>query len=171
MSFRHKAQESIDKAGTFNARVQLQHEFVPAFDGTLEYRKAAPTASLISLDRLPQPATEYDYFSGLTSFNPVGLTSPHPVGYSGIHLLWTGQLRAPSLPIPGVSFGGLVPRIESTASGDSCPAPPAQSLVSSCPSPKAPSWVGSCLALTMMPCVSSLAPRLYLAIFEHTSHV
>ena len=44
----------------------------------------------------------------------MGLTSRHPVGYSGIYLLRTGELRASSLPIPGVGLGGLVPRTEST---------------------------------------------------------
>ena len=68
------------------------------------------------LARLPEPATEYDH-SGLTNFNPVGLTSPKPVGDSGIYLLRTAGLRAPSSPIPGVGLGGLVPRTESTALG------------------------------------------------------
>ena len=78
--------------------------------------KATPTASPIFLVRLPEPATEYDH-SGLTSFNPVGLTSPNPVGDSGIYLLRTGELRAPSSSIPGVGSGGLVPRTETTALG------------------------------------------------------
>ena len=78
--------------------------------------KAAPTASPLFLARLPEPATEYDY-SGLTNFNPVGLTGRNPVGDSGIYLLRTGGLHAPSSPIPGVGLGGLVPRTESTAMG------------------------------------------------------
>ena len=90
--------------------------------------KAAPTATPVFLARLPQPATEYDR-SGLTTFNPVGLKTPNPVGDSGIYLLRTGGLRAPSSPITGVglgglvlhtastALGGLVPRTESTASG------------------------------------------------------
>ena len=41
MSFGHKAQESIDKVGTLNARVQRQHELVTAFDCTLECRKGS----------------------------------------------------------------------------------------------------------------------------------
>ena len=65
--------------------------------------------SPIFLARLPEPATEYDY-KGLISFNPVALTGPHAVGDSGIYLLRTGELRAPSSPIPGVGLGGLVPR-------------------------------------------------------------
>ena len=70
---------------------------------------AAPTASPIFLARSSEPATEHDR-SGLTNFNPWGLTSPDPVGDSGIYLLRTGGLRAPSSPIPGVGLGGLVPR-------------------------------------------------------------
>ena len=81
--------------------------------------KAAPTASPIFLARFPEPVTEYNR-SGLTTFNLVGLTSPNTVGDSGIHLLRTRGLRAPSSPIPGVGLGGLAP------------------------SPKALSWVGSC---------------------------
>ena len=76
--------------------------------------EAAPTAWPICLARLPEPATEYGD-SGLTNFNPVGLTSPNPVGDSGIYLLRTRGLHAPSSPIPGVSLGGFVPRTESTA--------------------------------------------------------
>ena len=45
----------------------------------------------------------------------MGLTSPNPVEDSGIYLLRTGWLRAPSSPIPGVGLGGLVPHTESTA--------------------------------------------------------
>ena len=75
--------------------------------------KAAPTASPIFLARFPEPVTEYDR-SGSTNFNPVGLTSPNPVGDSGIYLLWTCGLRAPSSPIPGVVLGGLAPFAEST---------------------------------------------------------
>ena len=82
--------------------------------------KAAPTASPIFLARLPEPATEYDH-SGLTSLNPVGLTSPNAAGDSGIYLLRTGGLRAPSSPIPGVGLGGLGPRTESTALGGLVP--------------------------------------------------
>ena len=69
-------------------------------------------ASPIFLARLPEPATEYDY-GGLTSFNPVG--------DSGIYLLRTGELRAPSSPIPGVGLGGLVHRTESSALGGLVP--------------------------------------------------
>ena len=76
--------------------------------------KVAPTASPVFLARLPEPATEYDH-SGFTSFNLVGLTSPNPVGDSGIYLLRTGGLRAPSSPIHGVGLGGLVPHTESPA--------------------------------------------------------
>ena len=78
--------------------------------------KAAPMALPIFLARLPEPATECDC-SGLTNFNPVGLTSPNPVGDSGIYFLRTGELRGPSLAIPGAGLGGFVPRIESTALG------------------------------------------------------
>ena len=78
--------------------------------------KAAPTAPPVFLVRLPEPAAEYDY-SGLTNFNPVGLTSPNPVGDSGIYLLWTGELRAPSSPISEVGLGGLVPRSEIALGG------------------------------------------------------
>ena len=78
--------------------------------------KAAPTASPIVLARFPEPAAEYDR-SGLTSFNPVGLTSLNPVGDSGIYLLRTGGLRAPSSPILGVGLNGLMPRTESTVLG------------------------------------------------------
>ena len=91
----HKTRESIGKVGTLNARVQWQLEFVTAFDCTLEYRKGSATASSIFPARFPEPATEYDR-NGLTSFNLVGLTSPKPVGDSGIYLLRTRGLRAPS---------------------------------------------------------------------------
>ena len=63
--------------------------------------KAAPTASLIIVALFPEPATEYDR-SGLTKFNPVGLISLNPVGDRDVYLLWTGGLRAPSSPMPGV---------------------------------------------------------------------
>ena len=43
--------------------------------------------------------------------------SPNPVGDSGIYLLRTSELRAPSSPIPGVGLGGLVPFVESTVLG------------------------------------------------------
>ena len=75
--------------------------------------KAEPTASPVFLARFPEPTTEYDH-SGSTNFNLVGLTSPNQ---SGIYLLRTGGLRAPSSPIPGVGLGGLVPRTESTYLG------------------------------------------------------
>ena len=77
-------------------------------------------ASLIFPARFPEPATKYDR-SGLTNFNPVGLTSPNPVGDSGIYLLRTRGLRAPSSPIPGVSLGGLAPLAESTVLGGLVP--------------------------------------------------
>ena len=44
----------------------------------------------------------------------MGLTSPNPVGDSGIYLLRTRELRAPSSSISGVGLGGLVPRTENT---------------------------------------------------------
>ena len=78
--------------------------------------QAAPTASPIFLARSPEPATDYDY-SGLTTFNPVGLTSLNPVGDSGIYLLRTGELRAPSSSIKGVGLGRLVPLAENTDLG------------------------------------------------------
>ena len=82
--------------------------------------KAAPTATPIFLARLSEPATEYDH-SGLTTFNPVGLTRPNPVENSGIYLLRTGGLRTPSSPIPWVGLGGLVPRTESIDLGGLVP--------------------------------------------------
>ena len=47
----------------------------------------------------------------------MGLTSPNPVGDSGIYLLRTRGLRAPSSPIPGVGLGELAPLAESTVLG------------------------------------------------------
>ena len=82
--------------------------------------KAAPTASPIFLPRFPEPVTDYDR-SALTNFNPVGLPSPNPVGESGIYLLRTRGLRAPSSPIPGVGLGGLAPLAESTVLGGLVP--------------------------------------------------
>ena len=82
--------------------------------------KAAPSASPCFLAHLLEPATEYDR-SGLTNVNPVGLTSPNPVGHTGIYLLRTRGLRAPSLPIPGVGLGGLAPHAESTVLGGLVP--------------------------------------------------
>ena len=82
--------------------------------------KAAPTTPPIFLARFPEPATEYNR-SGLTNFNPVGLTSPNPVGESGIYLLRTRGLRAPSSPISGVVLGGLAPLAESTVLGGLVP--------------------------------------------------
>ena len=82
--------------------------------------KAAQTASSILLARFAEPAAEYDR-SGLTSFNTVGLTSPNPVRDSGVYLLRTRGLRAPSSPIPGVGFGGLVPLAEITVLGGLVP--------------------------------------------------
>ena len=51
----------------------------------------------------------------------MGLTSPKPVGDSGIYLLRTRGLRAPSSPNPGVSLGGLVFLAESTVLGGFVP--------------------------------------------------
>ena len=82
--------------------------------------KAAPTVSPIFPARFPEPATEYDR-SGLTNFNPVGLTNPNHVEDSGIYLLRTRGLRAPSSPIPGVGLGGLAPLAESTVLGGLVP--------------------------------------------------
>ena len=82
--------------------------------------KAAPTAPPTFLVRFPEPVTEYDR-SSLTKFNHVGLTSPNPVGESGIYLLRTRGLRAPSSPIPGAGLDGLAPFAESTVSGGLVP--------------------------------------------------
>ena len=82
--------------------------------------KAEPTASPIFPARFSEPATEYDR-SGLTNFTLVGLTSPNPVGDSGIYLLRTRGLRAPSSPIPGFGLGGLVPLAGSTVLGGLVP--------------------------------------------------
>ena len=90
--------------------------------------KAAPTASSMFLALLPESATEYDR-SDLTRFNPVGVTSPNPVGDSGIYLLRTGGLRAPSSTISGVGLGGVVPRTESTALGGLVPLAESTALV------------------------------------------
>ena len=76
-----------------------------------------PTALTILLARLPEPATEYDYHSRLTSVNPVGLTTPTPVGDDGVYLIRTNELRVSSLPIPEVVLSGLVPRAERTHCG------------------------------------------------------
>ena len=73
--------------------------------------KAAPTASIIFLALFPEPATENNR-SGLTTFNPVRLTSPNLVRDSGIYLLRTRGLRAPSAPIPGVDLEGLAPSMK-----------------------------------------------------------
>ena len=78
--------------------------------------KAAPVALPIFPARFPEPDTEYDR-SGLTTFNLVGLTSPKTVGDSGIYLLRTRGLRAPSSPIPGVGLCGLAPLAASTVLG------------------------------------------------------
>ena len=91
-----------------------------AFDCTLEYRKGSANGVADFSDPLARAAMEYDY-SGLTSFNSVGLTSPNPVGDNGIYLLRTGGLRAPSSSIPGVGLGGLVPCTASTALGGLVP--------------------------------------------------
>ena len=120
--------------------------------------KAAPTASPIFPARFLEPATECNR-SGLTNVNLVGLTGPNRVGGSGIYLLRTRELRAPSSPIPGVGLGGLAA------------SPKALSWVGSCPTPKALSWVGSCPALNMLPFVGSPSPLPLFTIFAHTSHV
>ena len=60
------------------------------------------------LSRLPEPATEHDR-NGSTSLNPVE--------DGGIHLIRVCGLNTPSSPIPGVGFGGLVPRTESAVLG------------------------------------------------------
>ena len=49
------------------------------------------------------------------------LTIPDPVGESGIYLLRTRGLRAPSSPIPAVVLGGLAPLAESTVLGGLVP--------------------------------------------------
>ena len=51
----------------------------------------------------------------------MGWTSPKPVGDRGIYLLRTRGLRARSSPISGVSLGGFVPLVESTALGGLVP--------------------------------------------------
>ena len=60
------------------------------------------------LSRLPEPATEHDR-SGSTSLNPVE--------DGGIYLIRAWGLNTPSSPIPGVGFGGQVPRTERAALG------------------------------------------------------
>ena len=82
--------------------------------------KAVPTASPIFLALFPEPATEYDR-SGLSNINLVGSISPNPVGDSGIYLLRTRRLQAPSSPIAGVSLGRLAPLAESTVLGGLVP--------------------------------------------------
>ena len=82
--------------------------------------KAAQTESPIFPAHFSEPATEYDH-SGLTNVNLVGLTSPNPVGDSGIYLLRTRGLRAPSSPIPDVGLRGLAPLVESTVLGGLVP--------------------------------------------------
>ena len=116
-----KAKDSTGKAGTLNARVQRQLELVAAVDCPIEYRKGSANGiAVFFLARLSVSATEYDR-RGLTSFNPVGLTSLKPIRDSGVYLLRTGGLSVPSLLIPGVNLGGLVPLIESTALGGLVP--------------------------------------------------
>ena len=107
--------------GTLNARAQRQLEFVTAFDCTLEYRKG--NANGIPDFSGPFSRACYGVYnrSGLINFNLVGLTSPNPVGKSGIYLLRTRGLRAPSSPIPGVVLGGLAPLAESTDLGGLVP--------------------------------------------------
>ena len=100
--------------------------------------KAAPAPSPIFPARSPEPATEVDR-SGLTSSNQVGLTSSMPVGDSGIFLMRTGRLCAPSSPIPGVGLSGLVPGTESTVWVGSCPALKSLPCVGLCPAPRAES--------------------------------
>ena len=121
MSFGHTAQKSIDKVRTVNTPTSDSMSWSLRSIAHSSAATAAPTASLTSLDRLPEPATEYNYCSVLTSFNPVGLIRPHPVGYSGIYLVRAGELRAPFSSIPGVGLGGLVPRSKSTALGGFVP--------------------------------------------------
>ena len=87
--------------------------------------KAAPTASPIFLARFTEPATEYNR-SGLTNFNPVGLTSPNLIKDGGFYLLRTRGLRAPSSPIPGVGSGGLAPSLKALSWVGLCPTPKAQ---------------------------------------------
>ena len=132
--------------------------------------KAAPTASPIILARFPEPSKEYNR-SSLTNFNPVGLTSPNPAGDSGVYLLRTGGLRAPSSTIPGVSLGGLAPLAESTVLGWLVrPTPKALLWLDSCPSPKAMfGWAraphGTC-------CLGWAPSHPYrISQFTHTSHV
>ena len=132
--------------------------------------KAAPTVSPIFLARFPEPATEYNR-SGLTNFKPVRFTSPNLIRNSGLYLLRTHGLRAPSSPIPGVGSSGLAPSPKALSWVGSCPTPKAQLWVDSDPSPKALSWVGSCPALNVLPWVGSLSPLPRFTIFVHTSRV
>ena len=86
----------------------------------LRTANAAPTASPVFLARFSENAAEYDR-SALTNVNTVGLTSPNPVGESGIYLLPSRGLRAPSSPIPAVVFGELEPLAENTVLGGLAP--------------------------------------------------
>ena len=132
--------------------------------------KAAPRASPIFPARFPEPVTEYNR-SGLKKFNLVGLTSPNPVGDSGIYLLRTRGLRAPSSPIPGSVRVDSRPSPKALSWMGSYPTPKSLLWVDSNPSPKALSWVGSCPALNMLPWVGSLSPLPRFTIFAHTSHI
>ena len=104
----HEALASIGKVGNHNARVQRGLEFLTTFDHILEYRKGSANGNADFLSRLPEPATEHDR-SGSTSLNPVEDV--------GIYLIRAYGLSTLSSPIPGVGFGGLVPRTESAVLG------------------------------------------------------
>ena len=104
----HKALESIGKLGNHNARAQRRLEFLTAFDYTLEYRKGSANGNADFLPRLPEPAMEHDR-SGSTSLNPIE--------DGGTFLMRAFGLSAPSLPIPGVGLGGLVPGTERAVLG------------------------------------------------------
>ena len=52
----HKALDKIGKVGNHNARVQKCHEFLTAFDYTLNYRKGNANGNADFLSRLPEPA-------------------------------------------------------------------------------------------------------------------
>ena len=65
----------------------------------------------------------------LDKLQPRGVDNPKPVGDSGIYLLRTRGLRAPSSPIPGVGLGGLVPLVESTVLGGLVPHTESTALV------------------------------------------